>query len=124
MKASPAPKAKPKAKQSGPKPPPPKPKGNTTPRGEEAKKVAKMSAAEKAKTPCMFCVCNACKAKSCAFLHSDTNKYKGPPPRAFGKSGKAPAKAAANMATVIVPEVAASGANEPVIPGMPRISVV
>ena len=38
---------------------------------------------------------------------------------ALGKSGKAPAKAAANMATVIVPDVAASGANEPVIPGMP-----
>ena len=111
VKAAPAPKAKPKAKPSGPKPPPPNRKGNTTPRGEEARKVAKMSASEKAKTPCMFYAYNACKAKSCAFLHSDTNKYKGPPPRALGKSGKAPAKAAANMATVIIPEVAADGAT-------------
>ena len=111
VKAAPAPKAKPKAKPSGPKPPPPNRKGNTTPRGEEAKKVANMSASEKAKTPCMFYAYNACKAKSCAFLHSDTNKYKGPPPRALGKSGKAPAKAAANMATVIIPEVAAHGAT-------------
>ena len=110
VKAAPAPKAKPKAKPSGPKPPPPNRKGNTTPRGEEARKVAKMSASEKAKTPCMFYAYNACKAKSCAFLHSDTNKYKGPPPRALGKSGKAPAKAAASMATVIIPEVAADGA--------------
>ena len=92
VKAAPAPKAKPKAKPSGPKPPPPNRKGNTTPRGEEARKVAKMSASEKAKTPCMFYAYNACKAKSCAFLHSDTNNYKGPPPRALGKSGKAPAK--------------------------------
>ena len=111
VKAAPAPKAKPKAKPSGPKPPPPNRKGNTTPRGEEARKVAKMSASEKAKTPCMFYAYNACKAKSCAFLHSDTNKYKGPPPRALGKSGKAPAKAAASMATVIIPEVAADGAT-------------
>ena len=111
VKAAPAPKAKPKAKPSGPKPPPPNRKGNTTPRGEEARKVAKMSASEKAKIPCMFYAYNACKAKSCAFLHSDTNKYKGPPPRALGKSGKAPAKAAASMATVIIPEVAADGAT-------------
>ena len=111
MKAAPAPKAKPKAKPSGPKPPPPNRKGNTTPRGEEARKVAKMSASEKAKTPCMFYAYNACKAKSCAFLHSDTNKYKGPPPRALGKSGKPPAKAAASMATVIIPEVAAGDAT-------------
>ena len=111
VKAAPAPKAKPKAKPSGPKPPPPNRKGNTTPHGEEARKVAKMSASEKAKTPCMFYAYNACKAKSCAFLHSDTNKYKGPPPRALGKSGKVPAKAAASMATVIIPEVAADGAT-------------
>ena len=70
-------------------------KGNTTPRGEEVKKVAKMSPAEKTKAPFMFYAYNACKAKSCAFLHSDTNKYKGPPPRALGNSGKAPSKAAA-----------------------------
>ena len=50
VKAAPAPKAKPKAKPSGPKPPPPNRKGNTTQRTEEAKKVAKMSASEKAKT--------------------------------------------------------------------------
>ena len=111
VKAAPAPKAKPKAKPSGPKPPPPNRKGNTTPRGEEAKKVAKMSASEKARTPCMFYAYSACKAKSCAFLHSDTNKYKGPPPRALGKSSKAPSKAAASMATVIIPEVAADGAT-------------
>ena len=72
MKAAPAPKAKPKAKPSGPKPPPPNKKGNTTPCVEEAKKVAKMSASEKAKAPCMFYAYNSCKAKSCAFLHPDT----------------------------------------------------
>lgn len=123
--AAPAPKAKAKAKakakQTAPKPPPSK-KGNTTPRGEEAKKVANLSAAEKAKMLCMFYAYNSCKAKSCAFLHSDTNKYKGPPPRALGKTGKAPAKAAASMATVIVPQVAADSATVAPIPAMPMNS--
>ena len=92
---------------------------STTPRGEEAKKAARMSAAEKAITPCMFFAYNACRAKSCAFLHSETNRYQGPPPRALGKGGKAPPNAYASVATVIVPEIAASGAIKHVITAMP-----
>ena len=92
---------------------------STTPRGEEAKKAARMSAAEKAITPCMFFAYNACRAKSCAFLHSETNRYQGPPPRALGKGGKAPPNAYASVATVIIPEVAVSDAIKPVITAMP-----
>ena len=92
---------------------------STTPRGEEAKKAARMSAAEKAITPCMFFAYNACRAKSCPFLHSETNRYQGPPPRALGKGGKAPPNAYASVATVIVPEVAVSDAIKPVITAMP-----
>ena len=90
--------AKPKAKGNTVSPPPPK-AGATTPRSAEASRVAKITAAEKAKTPCMFYAYNACKAKQCAFLHSATEKYKGPPPRALSK-GKATSKVAASMATV------------------------
>ena len=92
---------------------------STTPRGEEAKKAARMSAAEKAITPCMFFAYNACRAKSCTFLHSETNRYQGPPPRALGKGGKAPPNAYASVATVIIPEVAVSDAIKPVITAMP-----
>jgi len=92
---------------------------STTPRGEEAKKAARMSAAEKAVTPCMFFAYNACRAKSCAFLHSETDRYQGPPPRALGKGGKAPPNAYANVATVITPEIAASDAIKPVITAIP-----
>ena len=88
-------KAKPKAKPK-PKHPPPR-SGDTTPRGTEAKRAANMTAAEKAKTPCMFYAYNSCKAKQCAFLHSDTQKYKGPPPKAMGKP-KAKATVAASVA--------------------------
>ena len=91
---------------------------STNPKGEKAKKAARMSAAEKAITPCMFFACNACRAKSCAFLHSETNRYQGPPPRALGKGGKAPPNAYARVATVIVPEVAVSDAIKPVIAAM------
>ena len=45
-------KAKPKGKPK-PKPPPPR-SGDTTPRGTEAKRAANMTAAEKAKRPCVF----------------------------------------------------------------------
>ena len=103
VEAAPAPhkpkaKAKPKAKGGTVSPPPPK-AGATTPRSKEASRVAKMTAAEKAKTPCMFYAYNACKAKQCAFLHSATEKYKGPPPRTLAKA-KSTNKIAASMATV------------------------
>ena len=62
-------------------------------------KTAKMSAAEKAKVPCMFYAYDACRAKSCAFLHSPTEKYTGPPPRALGKA-KSPAAVAAVVPAV------------------------
>ena len=48
----------------------------------------------------MFCAYDACRAKSCAFLHSPTEKYTGPPPRALSKA-KSPAAVAA-----VVPAVA------------------
>ena len=115
MQAAPTQKARP----VGLKQPPSTDVDSTTPRGEEAKKAARMSAAEKAITPCMFFAYNACRAKSCAFLHSETNRYQGPPPRALGKGGKAPPNAYASVATVIVPEIAASGAIKPVITAMP-----
>ena len=93
---------------------------STTPRGEKAKKAARKSAAEKAITPCMFFAFNACRAKSCAFRHSETNRYQGPPPRSLGKGGKAPPNAYfASVATVIVPEIAVSDASKPVITAMP-----
>ena len=108
-----------KARPVGLKQPPSTDVDRTTPRGEEAKKAARMSAAEKAITPCMFFAYNACRAKSCAFLHSETNRYQGPPPRALVKGGKAPSNAYASVATVIVPEIAAPGAIKPVITAMP-----
>ena len=103
VEAAPAPqkpkaKAKPKAKGNTVSPPPPK-AGATTPRSAEASRVAKMTAAEKAKAPCMFYAYNACKAKQCAFLHSATEKYKGPTPRNLAKT-KSTNKIAASMATV------------------------
>ena len=103
--AAPAPKGK---SPSNPKPPPPKSqnanKGDTapsnlTPRSKAVSKTAKMSAVEKAKVPCMFYAYDACRAKSCAFLHSPTEKYTGPPPRALGKA-KSPAAVAAVVPAV------------------------
>ena len=75
----------------------PPPKAATTPRSAEALKVASMTPAQKAKTPCMFYAYNAFKAKQCAFLLSATEKYKGPPPRALAKAKSSP-KVAASMA--------------------------
>ena len=89
MQAAPTPKVELNAEPVGSAPPSPTSLGNTTPRGEEAKRAARMTAAEKAITPCMFYAYGSCRAKSCAFLHSDTNRYEGPPPRTLGKSGKA-----------------------------------
>ena len=92
--------AKAKAKEAKVKPPPPpkNPGPPKTPRSENATKTANMTAAEKAKVPCMFYAYNSCRAAKCAFLHSDTQKYKGPPPRALSKG---PPKAPANMAQCI-----------------------
>ena len=102
--AAPAPhakaKAKPKAKAKGSTTASPPPKaGATTPRSAEASRVASMTPAQKAKTPCMFYAYNSCKAKQCAFLHSATKKHKGPPPRAMSK-GKSAASVSASMATI------------------------
>ena len=99
--AATAPAGRPNPK-GGPKPPPrPPTPGNTT--REEVTKAAQMTPAEKAKTPCMFYAYGMCKAKSCAFLHSDTQKYKGPPQ---ALKGKAPAKVAASVAPLVQPQSA------------------
>ena len=110
--------------KGGPKPPPkaPKPgKGDTTPRGQEVTKAAQMTPAEKAKTPCMFYAYGVCKAKSCAFLHSDTHKYKGPPPRVLGKApkGKAPAKVAASVAPLVSAPLSHSSTDVPQVNALP-----
>ena len=87
-------------------------------RGRKAKGKVK-SAAEKAITPSMFFAYNICNAEPCAFLHSEDNRYRGPPPPSLSKAGKAPPNACANVATVIVPELAVSDASKPVINAMP-----
>ena len=113
MQAAPTQKARP----VGLKQPPSTDVDSMTPK---EKKAYQMSAAEKANTPCMFFAYNVCRAKSCAFLHSETNRYQGPPPpRALGKGGKAPPNAYASVATVITPEIAVSDAIKPVINAMP-----
>ena len=42
-----------------------------------------MTKEEKARTPCMFYAFGSCKATKCEFLHADSNKYTGPPPRSL-----------------------------------------
>ena len=118
VEAAPAPhakaKAKPKAKAKGTTTTSPPPKsGATTPRSAEATRVANMTPAQKARTPCMFYAYNACKAKQCAFLHSATEKYKGPPPRALSKS-KSKTSVPGSMATI-----AAGTAAVPIVDAMP-----
>ena len=118
VEAAPAPhakaKAKPKAKAKGTTTTSPPPKaGATTPRSAEANRVANMTPAQKARTPCMFYAYNACKAKQCAFLHSATEKYKGPPPRALSKS-KSTTSVPGNVATI-----AAGTAAVPIVDAMP-----
>ena len=109
--------------KGGPKGPP-KPKRNrsATPRGEEVSRASKMTPEEKAKTPCMFFAYNMCKAKNCAFLHSNTHKYQGPPPRIFGKGGpkgKAPAKVAASAAPLVSPQVSHASNDTPQVNALP-----
>ena len=118
VEAAPAPhakaKAKPKAKAKGTTTTSPPPKaGATTPRSAEANRVANMTPAQKARTPCMFYAYNACKAKQCAFLHSATEKYKGPPPRALSKP-KSTTSVPGSMATI-----AAGTAAVPIVDAMP-----
>ena len=110
--------------KGGPKPPPKAPKpprGDTTPRGQEVTKATQMTPAEKAKTPCMFYAYGVCKAKSCAFLHSDTQKYKGPPPRVLAKArkGKAPAKVAASVAPLVTAPLSHSSTDVPQVNALP-----
>ena len=96
----------PKADPKKPPKPPKKPKtpreGDTTPRTTEVVKVSEMTPAQKAKHPCMFFAYNACKAKSCPFLHDAHNKYQDPPPRNLGKAkgGGPPPKAPAAPAVL------------------------
>ena len=118
VEAAPAPhakaKAKPKAKAKGTTTTSPPPKaGATTPRSAKANRVANMTPAQKARTPCMFYAYNACKANQCAFLHSATEKYKGPPPRALSKS-KSTTSVPGNVATI-----AAGTAAVPIVDAMP-----
>ena len=91
--------APPKGKPKG-KPPPKKATPPATPRTAEATRVAKMTAAEKAKVPCMFFAYGSCRAKQCMFLHDANNKYKGPPPKALSKP---PPKKASAAAAIVVP---------------------
>ena len=118
VEAAPAPhakaKAKPKAKAKGTTTTSPPPKsGATTPRSAEANRVANMTPAQKARTPCMFYAYNACKAKQCAFLHSATEKYKGPPTRTLSKP-KSTTSVPGSMATI-----AAGTAAVPIVDAMP-----
>ena len=112
------------APKGGPKGPPKNPRrnGSTTPRGAEVVKASKMAPAEKAKTPCMFYAYNLCKAKQCAFLHSDTQKYQGPPPRILAKDGakgKAPAKVAASVAPLVSAQVSQASGDLPQVNALP-----
>ena len=66
--------------------------GNTTPRSEQARRAGQMAKKEKARTPCMFYAFGSCKAAKCDFLHDDSKKYTGPPPRSLA-AAKADAKA-------------------------------
>ena len=56
---------------------------NTTPRSEHARRAGQMTKEEKARTPCMFYAFGSCKAAKCDFLHDDSNRYTGPPPRSL-----------------------------------------
>lgn len=67
--------APPKGRPKGP--PPSDPSSSTTPRTAEAQRVSKMTAAEKAKVPCMFFAYDSRRAKHCMFLHDENNS--GPP---------------------------------------------
>ena len=67
----------------------------------------------------MFFAYNICNAEPCAFLHSEDNRYRGPPPPSLSRDSKAPPDAYANVATVIVPEIAVPDASKPVITAMP-----
>ncbi len=109
--------------KGGPKGPPrPTRNGSTTPRGAEVVKASKMTPEEKAKTPCMFFAYNMCKAKSCAFLPSNTQKYQGPPPRVLAKDGakgKAPAKVAASVAPLVSAQVSYVSNDIPQVNALP-----
>ena len=106
--------------KGAPKKPPKAPPRPTTPRGAEVSKAAQMTPQEKARTPCMFYAYNMCKAKSCAFLHSDTQKYKGPPPRIVkaNPKGKAPAKVAASVAPLVSAPINHASSDVPQVNAM------
>ena len=84
-----------------------------TPRTAEATRVAKMTAAEKTKVPCMFFAYGSCRAKQCMFLHDVNNKYKGQPPKALSKP---PPKKASAAAAVVVPAMPSFADPSPKIP--------
>ena len=66
--------------------------GNSTPKSEQARRAGQMTNKEKARTLCMFYAFGSCTAAKCDFLHDDSNKYTGPPPRSLA-AAKADAKA-------------------------------
>ena len=102
--------------KGAPKKPPKPPPRPTTPRGAEVSKAAQVSPAEKARTPCMFYAYNR------AFLHSDTQKYKGPRPRVMAKTnpkGKGPAKVAASVAPLVSAPINHASSDVPQVNAMP-----
>ena len=88
--------------------------GNTTPRSEQARRAGQMTKEEKARTPCMFYAFGSCRAAKCDFLHDDSNKYTGPPPRFL-----AAAKAGAKAKPKPKPRPKATASIAPLISAMP-----
>ena len=88
--------------------------GNTTPSSEQARRAGQMTKEETARTPCMFYAFGSCKAAKCDFLHDDSNKYTGPPPRSL-----ATAKADAKAKPKPKPKPKAPASIAPLISAMP-----
>ena len=88
--------------------------GNTTPRSDQARRAGQMTKEEKARTPCMFYAFGSCKAAKCDFLHDDSNKYTGPPPRSLAE-----AKADATAKPKPKPRPKATASIAPLISAMP-----
>ena len=82
---------------------------------EQARHASQMTKEEKAKTPCMFYAFGSCKATKCEFLHDDSYKYMGPPPRSLA-APKADAKAKPK------PKPKAAATIAPLISAMPAAS--
>ena len=94
------------------------PPGRRTPRGaprsEQARRASQMTKEEKARSPCMFYAFGSCKAAKHDFLHDDSNKYTGPPPKSL-----AAAKADAKAKPKPKPKPKAAATIAPLISAMP-----